>query len=85
MALDFFRKYFWWSPFGIIELEIILIIFGLLFLAVWWVFRRRKSFRQAWPNPGSEPETALDILKKRYVKGEITKEEFERMKKDILD
>jgi len=29
------------------------------------------------------PESALDIVKKRYARGEINRQEFEAMKKDL--
>jgi putative membrane protein len=55
---------------------IFLIVLGV---AVYFIIQTSKS-----KNVTDEAqETPLDILKKRYAKGEITKEEFDRMKKDL--
>ena len=62
-------------------LVIVLIIALILFLGKRYSARNFPS-----PDAGTDQstETALDILKKRYAKGEITKDEFDRMKKDII-
>lgn len=55
----------------------IAVIVGLVFLIRWLVAATR--FREQ----ATSEESPLEILKKRYVRGEITKDEFEQMKKDI--
>jgi len=54
-----------------------------LALAVFLVYIFVGQSRKSGDSGRSPEETPLDILKKRYAKGEITKEEFENMKKNI--
>ncbi len=62
--------------------------FGWLFMVLFWalvILGAVYIFRMVSERsrPAEKGGTALDILKKRYAKGEITKEEFERMKDDL--
>jgi len=52
-------------------------------LCLYFIFGRHRSNRTWEPGRSPEGETALDILKKRYARGEINKDEFEQMKRDI--
>jgi putative membrane protein len=65
----------WW---GMMFFWIIVII-GVVFLVKWLVEQGRTDRKTS-----ESGESPLDILKKRYAKGEIDKEEFEQKKKDLL-
>ena len=56
----------------------ILIIIGIILLIVWLVKRATHSGIE-----GKTGSKALDILKKRYTSGEITKDQYESIKKDL--
>ncbi|MHB8138901.1 MAG: SHOCT domain-containing protein [Smithellaceae bacterium] len=55
---------------------IFLIVIGLL---IYFFVQSQKTKGQT----PTESESHMDILKKRYAKGEINKEEFDRMKHDL--
>ena len=65
----------WWMVFG--GFWMILFWGGLIALIVWGISRltgHSKPVRQHHP---------LDVAKERYARGEISKEDFEQMKKDL--
>jgi putative membrane protein len=55
-----------------------LIIVGGIFLIRWLI--RASSSQQASPGQG---DNALEILRRRYARGEINKDQFEAMKRDL--
>ncbi|MHB0869068.1 MAG: SHOCT domain-containing protein [Chloroflexota bacterium] len=57
----------------------VLIISGGAMLLIW-------LFRQAQPTgagPGPTTSRPLDILRERYARGEITREQYEEMRRDL--
>ena len=72
----------WGHPFGVgvvwMTVVLMLIFCGLVIaLAVWGI---RRLFKYS---SGSK-SNAFDIVRERYAKGEISKEQFEQLKKDLL-
>ncbi len=64
--------------FGMISVVLfwVLVILGIVILVKW--------ITAGSPGAGQAPaKTALDILKERYARGEIGREEFEQKKRDI--
>jgi putative membrane protein len=66
--------------------------FGGIMMALFWiaviiavVYIVRSFNRTSADRRQIAGDAPLDILKKRYARGEITKEEFDRMKEDLKE
>ncbi len=66
--------------------------FGFVFVIIFWILivalivlliRRLVSSGPTRISSPPQEDSALEILKKRYARGEIDKEEFEAKKKDL--
>lgn len=53
----------------------VLLIAAIVFLVTWVVKQTSRG--------GGKHPSALDVLKERYARGEISKQEFEEKKRDI--
>jgi putative membrane protein len=80
------HQYLWWGGTWIFPVIMLVVMLVVVYLAF-----GRGGFRppclgpEKYDGEGRDQETAVDILKKRYAKGEITKEELEQMKNNILE
>lgn len=54
-----------------------IVVLIALFFFVKWIVQQK-------PGDQKSEDNALEVLKKRYARGEIDKEEFEQKKKDLL-
>jgi len=79
----------WGGGFGfgwIFMLPIMLLFWGLIIWAIFALVRSGSGHGCGGHNheEHEQDNNALDILKERYAKGEISKEDFDKMKKDII-
>ena len=67
-----------WIGLGMVHMLLfwVLVILGIAVLVRWLGGSSGAS-------GGEAPARAMDILKARYAKGELTREQFEQMKQDI--
>jgi putative membrane protein len=64
---------------------IFMILFWIVIIAlgVWLISSLVSRSNSQTPSGQPPAESALDILKKRYARGEITKVQFEEMRRDL--
>lgn len=70
--------YGWWWGFGALHM---LLYWGVLILAITLLVKR--LFAGSSRCEGPYIKTALDILKERYARGEIGKDEYEQKKREL--
>ncbi len=72
MMGDYFGYGMYYNPFGFLFM---IAFWGAIIWLVVWLIRTYAKPR----------ESALEILKRRFAKGEITKKEFEKIRKDLKE
>jgi putative membrane protein len=70
-----------WGAGGLVMLLSMFLFWGLVIAAI--VLAIRWLSRQGAVGPAGRSDTALDILRQRYARGEIDRDEFTAKKRDL--
>jgi putative membrane protein len=74
---------YWGYGFGFFGLFWMLLVWaGIIWFIIWLVSRFSRNTGYDQPEKGVD-KTPIDIVKERYAKGEISKKEFDDMRKDL--
>jgi putative membrane protein len=72
----------WWMVFGGLFWLVTLALLGYLFVALLSPAREPREPREP-PPPAARRESPLEVAQRRYAGGEITREEFARIRDDL--
>lgn len=70
----------WWMPAGMLLVGVFWVVVIVAIVAAVWVLLGRRAPSGASPSP----DRALEILRERYARGEINREEFESRRRDLV-
>ena len=76
----------WWNGWWMFPFGMPILMVAVLVAVLYFIFGGRPPGSRDTDRPSSntgDSESAIEILRKRYAKGEIKREEFEQMKKDL--
>jgi putative membrane protein len=86
-ALAQWRDYGWqmgWGMMGWFAPVMMVVFWVAVIVAIVFLVRWLAASGGAASRTSRSEDSALEILKKRYARGEINKEEFEEKKKDLI-
>jgi putative membrane protein len=71
------------GSYGWIGLIINLVITVVVIVGIFWLIRRALSMGQVSSGPASAVQSPREILQIRYVRGEITREQYQEILADL--
>lgn len=71
-----------WGAWGWVMMAMMLIFWALVVVGAIYAIRAWSGPPRGWSGPPGE--SAIEILDRRYARGEITREQYQQMREDVM-